>query len=189
VTVRKASIAIKHYDPMTEGGLTAMSSRREIVEKELDVKIPEDYAVFLEKYGIYRAEGVEVYGMSDDLEHFGGPPCVIGATQTYRRQDGLPHRFLMLHSTGFDGEIMCLDTENGKVYSAKPGHPIHPTADSFDEWFDGYILNPPREIREQREWLAGYWKQRAAEFLQTEQASRNKGSRKQQKGKRSKKKK
>jgi hypothetical protein len=148
-----------------------MSSRREIVERKLDVKLPEQYALFLNKYGIYDAPGAEVYGMDDNLEHL-GPPCVIGATERYRRDDGMPHRFLMVHSTGFDGEIMCLDTENGNVYSIRPGYPAQRIADSFDQWFDGYILRPPHEIRERREWLIAYWKQRAKEFLEMEGAGK-----------------
>jgi hypothetical protein len=46
-----------------------MSSRREIVERKLDVKLPEQYSLFLDKYCIYDAPGAEVYGMDDNLEH------------------------------------------------------------------------------------------------------------------------
>ena len=41
-----------------------MSSRKEIVERELGVKVPDQYGAFLEKYGIYNAPGVEVYGIN-----------------------------------------------------------------------------------------------------------------------------
>jgi hypothetical protein len=94
-----------------------MHSRKEIVERELGVKVPDQYAAFLEKHGIFNAFGIEVYGISDDLSTYDGIPCVIGATKMYRRDDALPHRFLVLENVGVDGIITCLDTEDEKVYS------------------------------------------------------------------------
>jgi len=117
-----------------------MSSRKEIVEKELQVRVPSQYAAFLEKYGIYDPPGVEVYGINDKLLHYDGIPCVIGATKNYRRTENLPHRFLVIHHTGIEDEIICLDTENEKVYSISGEFGNHKIADSFDEWFERDIL-------------------------------------------------
>jgi len=115
-------------------------SRQEIVEKELGVKIPAQYAAFLEKYGIYDPPGVEVYGISDTLLHYDGIPCVIGATRNSRRREKLPHRFLVVHHTGVEDEMICLDTENEKVYSFSRDFGNHKIADSFDEWFQKDII-------------------------------------------------
>jgi len=117
-----------------------MPSRKEIVEKELGVKVPAEYAAFLDRYGIYSAPGVEVYGIDDKLLHYDGIPCVIGATRLFRRGDDLPHRFLVIHHTGVEDEIICLDTENGKIYSFSIDFGNHKIADSFDEWFQRDII-------------------------------------------------
>ncbi len=117
-----------------------MSIRREIVERELKVKIPKQYALFLEKYGIYHAPGVEVYGISDKLLHYDGIPCVIGATKNCRNREDLPHRFLVVEHTGLEDEMICLDTENEKVYSISRVFGNSKIADSFDEWFERDII-------------------------------------------------
>jgi hypothetical protein len=117
-----------------------MSSRKKIVERELGLTLPEQYSAFLDKYGIYEDIGVEVYGMSDRLLGYHGLPCVIGATQKSRQADGLPHRFLVIHHTGIEDEMICLDTENEKVYSLSRVFGNHKIADSFDEWFERDII-------------------------------------------------
>ncbi|MGB6063686.1 MAG: SMI1/KNR4 family protein [Desulfomonilaceae bacterium] len=116
-----------------------MSSRKEIVERELHIRVPDQYAVFLEKYGIYHAPGVEVYGMSDSLLDYDGIPCVIGATKNCRNE-GLPHRFLVLEETGLEDEVICLNTIDGKVYSISRSFGNRKIADSFDEWFQKEVI-------------------------------------------------
>ncbi len=117
-----------------------MPSRKEIVERELEVKVPEQYAAYLEKYGIFHAIEVEVYGMSDTLLRYDGIPCVIGATEKYREVENLPHRFLVLQHTGLEDEMICLDTEDEKVYSISWMFGNEKIADSFDEWFQKDIV-------------------------------------------------
>ena len=142
-----------------------MASRKQIVERELDVKVPKEYGDFLDTYGIYDPPGIEVYGMRDTLIAYDGIPCVIGATQIFRRDDKLPHRFLVIQTTGLEDEIICLDTEDGTVHSRSRDFGNHKIADSFNEWFERDILNPSQEIQEQSEWMGEYWKQRANGIL------------------------
>ena len=123
------------------------ASRKEIVEQELGIKVPDQYAAYLEKYGIFHAFGIEVYGISDDLLNYDGIPCVIGATKKLRKSEGLPHRFLVIESIGVDGIITCLDTEDEKVYSISYVYGDEKLADSFDEWFQKDIIEySKREI-------------------------------------------
>ncbi len=124
-----------------------MSSRKEIVEQELGVRVPEQYAAFLEKYGIFHAMGNEVYGISDTLSTYDGIPCVIGATKMSREDDDLPHRFLVLEHLGVDGVMTCLDTEDEKVYSISYVYGDQKIADSFDEWFQRDIIERSKRKR------------------------------------------
>jgi hypothetical protein len=117
-----------------------VSSRKHLVEEALGVKVPEQYAVFLEQYGIYQRFGCEVYGVSDILTGYDGIPCVIGATELYRKHEGLPHRFLVIHETGDEDETICLDTEDGTVHSISRWYGNKKVADSFDEWFQKDIV-------------------------------------------------
>jgi hypothetical protein len=135
--LRERALAIKGERPMPR--------RTEIVEKALGVKIPEQYAAFLEKYGIYDPPGIEVYGMRETLLRYDGIPCVIGATEIYRRTEDLPHRYLVIQTTGFEGEIICLDTEDGTVHSIGRYLGNHKVADCFDEWFERDILEYVRQ--------------------------------------------
>lgn len=130
-----------------------MVSRKEIVERELGVRVPEQYAAFLEKYGIFEAIGIEVYGISDDLLNYEGIPCVIGATKNLRRRENLPHRFLALFYSGYEDEVMCLDTEDENVYSVSRVFGTRKFADSFDEWFEKDIIQYIKERDERRKRL------------------------------------
>jgi hypothetical protein len=119
-----------------------MSARKDIVEKELGVSVPDQYALFLERYGIYEAHGEEVYGIHERLLNWDGIPCVIGATRLAREQDDLAQHFLLIHETGLEGELVLLDTRDGTIHLMAYGK-IRKIADSFGEWFDGYILSFP----------------------------------------------
>lgn len=127
-----------------------MASRKSIVETELAVKVPKQYEAFLNKYGIYEAAPLEVYGITESLLSYDGIPCVIGATRIYRKY-GVPHRFLVLHHTGIEDEIVCLDTVNEKVYSVSRLLGTRIIADSFNEWFARDILQFSEEIEKYRE--------------------------------------
>lgn len=122
-----------------------MPSRAHIVEAALGIKVPKQYERFLDKYGIYRAFGIEVFGIDDTLLTYEGIPCVIGATRIYRKEYDYPHRFLVLHYTGIEDEFICLDTENEKIYSLSVCFGNHKVADSFDEWFERDILAESEE--------------------------------------------
>jgi hypothetical protein len=122
-----------------------MPSRAQIVEAALGVKVPKQYERFLNRYGIYRAFGIEVFGIDDSLLTCEGIPCVIGATKIYRKEYNYPHRFLVLHYTGFEDEFICLDAENEKIYALSECFGNRKIADSFDELFERDILAESEE--------------------------------------------
>jgi hypothetical protein len=86
-----------------------------------------------------------VYGISDSLLGYDGSPCVIGVTRIVRRDEGLPHRLLVVEDIGVDVVIICLDTEDEKVYEISRVYGDRNIADSFDEWFEKDILEFVRQ--------------------------------------------
>ena len=75
---------------------------------------------------------------------------MIGATRNRRRLDQLPHRFLVIHHTGIEDEVICLDTEDEKVYSISRVFGNRKVADSFDEWFKRDIIAYVKEREKRR---------------------------------------
>lgn len=124
-----------------------MASRREIVEYELGVRLPDQYARYLEEYGIYDVGGDEVYGIHEELLGYDGIPCVIGGTRLWREIHGYAEHFIMLQATGFESEVILLDTQSGEVFLCGFWG-MHKIADCFDEWFEKEILARHREWKE-----------------------------------------
>jgi len=127
-----------------------LQSRKDIVERALGVKLPAQYAAFLEAMGDYTDFGIEVYGLTDDTIDVEKMPCVIGATKIYRRDNRLPHRLLVIHYTGIEDEFVSLDTEDEKVYAFSRFFGDRKVADSFDEWFEKDILAYVTERKRRR---------------------------------------
>jgi hypothetical protein len=111
-----------------------MNNRKQTVEHALGVIIPADYADFLNRYGIYEVDGVEVYGLDDEVIDTEKIPCVIGATKIMRGHVRIPHSFLAIRHTGYEDEVIFLDAESGAVYSILFGE-LKRISDSFGEWF------------------------------------------------------
>jgi hypothetical protein len=116
-----------------------MPSREEIVERELGVKLPQDYRAFLDAYGYYEYPGGEVYGLTEEMLDVGEIPCVIGATLRARQLYNLPKGYLVINHSGFEDEVVCLDTETGHVYIVSHGS-MQRTAGSFEEWFRRNVM-------------------------------------------------
>jgi hypothetical protein len=109
-------------------------THQELVEKELGVGLPTDYIEFLNKYGIYEDDGIEIYGIDDEVKDINKIPCVIGATKTFRTESNLPHHYIAIQHTGYEDELICLDTKSGTIHSLSfEGE--KKIADSFREWF------------------------------------------------------
>jgi hypothetical protein len=111
-----------------------MSARTRRLEEEFGVSLPRDYAEFLDTYGIYQDDGLEVYGLNDEMADTDGIPSVIGATKIVRKRLDLPPEWIVIHHTGYEGEVVCLDTSSGKVWLVWDGgkEEIDP---SFAQWF------------------------------------------------------
>jgi hypothetical protein len=117
-----------------------MPSREEIVERELGVRLPEDYKSFLKAHGIYEYPGGEVYGITDGMVDLDQIPCVIGATRKAKALYNLPKGYVVINHSGFEDEMVCLDTETGQIYMVGQGT-REKIAGSFDEWFSREVLD------------------------------------------------
>jgi hypothetical protein len=73
-----------------------MPSRAKIVQAALGVKVPKQYEKFLNRYGIYRTFGIEVFGIDDDLLSYEGVPLIIGATKKTRKLQPCSHLPLVM---------------------------------------------------------------------------------------------
>jgi hypothetical protein len=110
-----------------------MTKRSSFVEQNLGVKLPSDYADFLNEYGIVEIDGLEIFGYCDCIQDIEKIPCVIGATRLYRPLYDLEDHLIVLGATGYEEILFVLDTQNGKVYETGFDW-RHQIADSFDQW-------------------------------------------------------
>lgn len=78
-------------------------------EMKLDTKFPPSYRNFLVSYGCGDIAGVEIYGVIDNNFINSSIPDGIWATLNAREKYKLPHRFIIIGSTG-DGYWYALDS-------------------------------------------------------------------------------
>lgn len=81
-------------------------------ENALALKFPPTYRLFLKKYGCGGFRGFEIYGLTKDhsvnFENL-SIPNAIWLTLDERKDDYLPHHFIIISDTG-DGYWYCLDS-------------------------------------------------------------------------------
>jgi hypothetical protein len=110
-----------------------MTTRSAFVEQNLGVKLPSDYAGFLNEKGMMVIDGLEIFGYSECIQDIEKIPCVIGATRLYRPLYHLEDHFIVLGASGYEEILYILDIRTGKVYEAGFDR-RHQIADSFDQW-------------------------------------------------------
>jgi len=116
------------------------SERVKLVENKLQVSLPEDYARFLEEYGDFEKDGIEIYGYTEEYIDINKIPCVIGATNLYRELLNLSKNEIVLSYTGFEDYIIILDTKSGKIIETDSNRDDRVIANSFEEWFNKNFL-------------------------------------------------
>lgn len=89
-------------------------TRSEFVERELKIKLPLDYANFINELG-YSMNNTEIYGYIEGME-IDKIPCVIGATKLYKEeQDNIGDKDIVIAFDDFENSPIILN-ENGEVY-------------------------------------------------------------------------
>lgn len=84
----------------------------ELSEEALRLTFPPTYRLFLKKYGCGGLRGLEIYGLTKESKKgFAKPgvPDAIWLTLDERKDDYLPHHFIIISETG-DGYWYCLDS-------------------------------------------------------------------------------
>jgi len=93
-----------------------MTNRSAFVELNLGVKLPFDYADFLNKKGMMEIDGLEIFGYCECIQDIEKIPCVIGATRLYRPLYQLEDHHIVLGASGYEEILFVLDIQNGKIY-------------------------------------------------------------------------
>lgn len=90
------------------GGST--DEKIKLIEKELDVKLCDEYKEFLQNYGMLIGYGIEVLGSGKS-----DTPAVVTATKRYREL-GLSKEYIVIQSS--DEWVYCIDlSENNRIIS------------------------------------------------------------------------
>lgn len=109
-------------------------TRVEFVEKELKIKLPSDYAKFINEVG-YSMNNIEIYGYVEGME-IDKIPCVIGATKLYKEdQINIGDKEVVIAFDDFENSPIILN-ENGEVYCVDFDE-RKLLAMSFSEWKKG----------------------------------------------------
>jgi hypothetical protein len=90
--------------------------RSKTLELILNKKLPKEYKDFIDNYGFYRKDGIEIYGFDDslDLENI---PSVIGATKLYSKDYDIKDNELVIYFDDYINHPLLLNLDNGKIYS------------------------------------------------------------------------
>ena len=108
------------------------------VEKNLQLYLPTSYKNFLINYGSGGVLGIEIYGITRDLDGK-SVPNMIWVTQNARDKYDLPKQYIVIGASGF-GPWYIIDTSVKNIEGENPvlmyggGYVTEKIADSFGEF-------------------------------------------------------
>jgi hypothetical protein len=105
------------------------------LEALIGISLPEDYKQFIDKYGYLCLNNIsrEVYGYKLEYD-INKIPCVIGATNLCKIEYKLDHHQLVISHTGYESNIVILDTISGYVLEQNYSGVRKKIANSFSIW-------------------------------------------------------
>lgn len=125
-------------------------NRVAIIEEHLKIKLPKDYANFINNIGYYDGEYYEVYGFLESFENIDDYPCVIGATKKYREDHPLfTQTEIAIHFDDYLNTIVSIDSKDGKVYNTSFLEKKQ-IAKNFEEWFRDLLRLENKIIQEEQ---------------------------------------
>ena len=97
------------------------------------IKAPKEYLDFIEKYGIYSKDGIEIFGLKDGIDN-SKIPSVIGATEIYKKHYKIDDNEFVIFFDDIENTPIVLTPNNEiyRVYFDKR----EKIANSFNEWFE-----------------------------------------------------
>ena len=104
------------------------------VERALSVKLPSDYANFLNKFGDFDGEGVQLLGTWKGDKYRSHPSVVFG-TIAERKYD-LNDEYVVIHVS--DEYYDVINTVDGKVYQMPTGSNVKPK--QLSKSFKDYLI-------------------------------------------------
>ena len=113
-----------------EQNVDASASKK--VEQALGVKLPKDYANFLNKFGSFEGDGIELLGTWKGDKYRSHPSVVFG-TISERKYD-LNDEYVVIHVSDEFNDV--INTIDGKVYQIPTGSNVKPKqlAKSFKDY-------------------------------------------------------
>ena len=99
-------------------------------ERTLEVSFPNSYRDFLLRFGAGNFGSTDILGVIDDDFYNSGIPDAVWYTLRLREEITLPRHLIVIHDTGGDGELSCLDTSktNSPVVSYYIGYELEDQA-------------------------------------------------------------
>ena len=98
----------------------------------LTLSMPKEYKDFIEKYGIISKNGIEIYGLIENIDN-NLLPSVIAATNLYKKEYKLKNDEIVISFDDFLNCPIVLDNDN-IVYNVHLDK-REKIATSFNEWF------------------------------------------------------
>ncbi|UFH49888.1 SMI1/KNR4 family protein [Pseudomonas sp. KNUC1026] len=109
VDVLKHEMAASQDDPAFAGGCSDEAITE--FENALKVNFPEDYKIFLRRFGALSFGGETFYGITQSGLKPDEAPCVYFATETARSQGDADAGMIVVKSSGY-GPIYSIDTHS-----------------------------------------------------------------------------
>ena len=118
---------IKKYEEKGDFNYASVTDKMiEDAEKQLGVKLPEQYIEYIKKFGHGGIAGLEIIGVG-----LTGRMLFVESTLEYRAEE-LPDNLVVIEKV--DEWLMCLDCNTGKVVSWDFSGYIKDEYDSFDDY-------------------------------------------------------
>jgi hypothetical protein len=112
-----------------------MSKRTQIIENNLNVKLPTDYKNFIDDVGIISNENGEVFGYTEGID-IDKIPCVIGATKLYKEDYKIiSDKEIVIGFDDFFNSPIILDTEDGSIFNVDFNKKTQ-ISSNFIEWLN-----------------------------------------------------
>lgn len=112
-----------------------MNNRIQIIESNLNIKLPEEYKHFIINKGLI-SDSFEVYGYIENID-INKIPCVIAATTLYKRDyKNIDDNELVIAFDDYENNPITLDEYNN-VYTVSHFEKKL-IAKSFNEWLNNY---------------------------------------------------